>query len=45
MAADPELPERARRGGHLVVTAGMVARTPDVPLPPAEEIEAPEPPR
>jgi len=45
MAADPELPESARRGGHLVVTAGMVARTPDVPLPAAEEIEAPEPPR
>ncbi len=45
MAADPGLGERARRGGHLVVTAGMVTRTPDVPLPAAVDAWASEPPR
>jgi predicted TIM-barrel fold metal-dependent hydrolase len=45
IAADEERPERERRGGHLVVTAGIVARTPDVPLPPGPDAEAPAPPR
>lgn len=45
IAADRELGERARRGGHIVVTAGMVTRTPDVLLPAAADARAPQPPR
>jgi predicted TIM-barrel fold metal-dependent hydrolase len=43
MAADPGLSERMRRGGHLVVTAAVVARTPGVPLP--VDVEATPAPR
>jgi predicted TIM-barrel fold metal-dependent hydrolase len=42
IATDPETAERMRKGAHLIVTAGMVARTPDVPVP---DVEAPAAPR
>lgn len=44
-APHPEQVERAQRGGHFVVTAMMICRTPDVPLPTQEGAEAPPPPR
>jgi predicted TIM-barrel fold metal-dependent hydrolase len=44
-APHPEKVERPQRGGHFVVTALMICRTPDVPLPPGPGAEAPPPPR